>query len=105
ADPAWREHQSQHAGTRRRHADHSTARHYESVWIWPYTTHTDQEAQSIGMPYATIQFHPGPRVATIVLNRPPLNIINLDMMDDLNSAWDEVDAMESQVVVISGAGE
>src|SRR5215475_5683052 len=55
------------------------------------------------MPFGTIQFHPGPRVTTIVLNRPPLNVINLEMMDELNAAWDEVDAMESQIVVISGA--
>jgi cyclohexa-1,5-dienecarbonyl-CoA hydratase len=57
------------------------------------------------MTYRTIQFHPGPRVTTIVLDRPPLNIINLEMMDELNAAWDEIDAMESQVIVISGAGE
>jgi cyclohexa-1,5-dienecarbonyl-CoA hydratase len=57
------------------------------------------------MGYRTIQFHPGPRVTTIVLDRPPLNIINLEMMDELNAAWDEIDAMESQVIIISGAGE
>jgi cyclohexa-1,5-dienecarbonyl-CoA hydratase len=57
------------------------------------------------MSYKTIQFHPGPRVTTIVLNRPPLNVINLEMMDELNAAWDEIEAMESQVIVISGAGE
>jgi cyclohexa-1,5-dienecarbonyl-CoA hydratase len=56
------------------------------------------------MSYSTIQFHPGPRVASIVLNRPPLNIINLEMMDELGAAWDEVEALEAQVVVISAAG-
>ncbi len=56
------------------------------------------------MAYSTIQLHPGPRVSTIVLNRPPLNIINLQMMDELNSAWDEIDGVESQVIVISGEG-
>jgi cyclohexa-1,5-dienecarbonyl-CoA hydratase len=55
------------------------------------------------MTYETIRFHPGPRVTTIVLSRPPLNIINVAMMDELNAAWDEIDAMESQVIVISGA--
>src|SRR6185436_16627375 len=59
----------------------------------------------IGMAYQTIQFHPGPRVCSIILNRPPLNIINIEMMNELNAAWDEIDAMESQVVVISAAGE
>jgi cyclohexa-1,5-dienecarbonyl-CoA hydratase len=34
-----------------------------------------------------------------------LNIINLDMMDELHAAWDEVEAMESQIIVLSGSGE
>jgi cyclohexa-1,5-dienecarbonyl-CoA hydratase len=57
------------------------------------------------MGYQTIQFHPGPRVSSIILNRPPLNIINIEMMNELNAAWDEIDAMDSQVVVISAGGE
>jgi cyclohexa-1,5-dienecarbonyl-CoA hydratase len=56
------------------------------------------------MSFSTIQFHPGPRVASIVLNRPPLNIINLEMMEELNAAWDEVEDLKAQVVVISAAG-
>jgi len=56
------------------------------------------------MAYETIQFHPGPRVSTIRLNRPPLNIINLQMMEELNAAWDEIDGLECHVVVISGNG-
>ena len=57
------------------------------------------------MSFSTIQFHPGPRVASIVLNRPPLNIINLEMLDELNAAWSEVEDLKAQVAVISGAGE
>ena len=57
------------------------------------------------MDYSTIQFHPGPRVASIVLNQPPLNIINLQMLDELNAAWSEVEDLKAQVAVISGAGE
>src|SRR5215470_8312463 len=57
------------------------------------------------MAYSTIQFHPGPRVASIVLNRPPLNVINLQMLDELNAAWSEVEDLKAQVVVISGAGD
>ena len=56
------------------------------------------------MGYSTIQFHPGPRVASVILNRPPLNIINLQMLDDLNEAWSEVEDLKAQVAVISGAG-
>jgi cyclohexa-1,5-dienecarbonyl-CoA hydratase len=57
------------------------------------------------MSYSTIQFHPGPRVASILLNRPPLNIINLQMMDELAAAWKEVEDLNAQVVVISATGE
>ena len=44
-------------------------------------------------------------MASIVLNRPPLNIIHLEMMDELNSAWREIEDIKAQVVVISGAGD
>src|SRR5437870_4350282 len=62
-------------------------------------------AGQTAMSYATIQFHPGPRVASIVLNRPPLNIINLEMLDELNAAWTEVEELKGQVAVISAAGD
>jgi cyclohexa-1,5-dienecarbonyl-CoA hydratase len=57
------------------------------------------------MTFSTILFHPGPRVASIVLNRPPLNIINLEMLDELNAAWSEVEDLKAQVAVISAAGD
>jgi cyclohexa-1,5-dienecarbonyl-CoA hydratase len=57
------------------------------------------------MSFSTIQFHPGPRVASIVLDRPPLNIINLEMLDELTAAWSEVEDMKVQVAVISAAGD
>ena len=57
------------------------------------------------MSYSTVQFHPGPRIASLVLNRPPLNIINLEMLDELNSAWSEVEDLKAQVAIISAAGE
>jgi enoyl-CoA hydratase/carnithine racemase len=56
------------------------------------------------MAYSTIQLHPGPRVTTIVLNRPPLNIINLQMLDELTAAWSEIEDLKTQVAVITGAG-
>ena len=55
------------------------------------------------MSYSTIQFHPGPRVASIVLNRPPLNIIQVEMLEDLNAAWSEVEDLKAQVAVVSSA--
>src|ERR1043166_971065 len=57
------------------------------------------------MAYATIQFYPGPRVSSIVLDRPPLNIINLAMLGELGEAWTEVEEIGSQVVVITGSGD
>jgi len=57
------------------------------------------------MPFSTIEFHPGPRVATLLLHRPPLNIINLEMLDELNAAWSEIEDAKTQVVVISGEGD
>jgi cyclohexa-1,5-dienecarbonyl-CoA hydratase len=40
-----------------------------------------------------------------VLNRPPLNIIDLEMLRELNAAWSEVEDLKAQVAVISGAGD
>jgi cyclohexa-1,5-dienecarbonyl-CoA hydratase len=57
------------------------------------------------MSFSTIEFHPGPRVATLLLHRPPLNIINLEMLDELNTAWSEIEDAKTQVVVISGEGD
>jgi cyclohexa-1,5-dienecarbonyl-CoA hydratase len=56
------------------------------------------------MTFSTIHFHPGPRVASIVLNRPPVNVINQEMLDELHAAWNEVEDLKTQVVVFSGAG-
>ncbi len=57
------------------------------------------------MGFSTIQFHPGPRVASIVLNRAPMNVINLEMLGELHTAWDEIEDLKAQVVVVSGAGD
>src|SRR5262249_10850650 len=55
--------------------------------------------------YSTIQFHPGPRLVSIVLDRPPLNIIDGEMLHELDAAWTEVEDLKAQVTVIAGAGE
>jgi cyclohexa-1,5-dienecarbonyl-CoA hydratase len=57
------------------------------------------------MNFSTIHFYPGPRVASIVLNRPPLNIINLEMLAELEAAWSEVEDLRAQVAVISATGD
>src|SRR5262249_11093996 len=43
------------------------------------------------VPYTAIEFFPGPRVASIALNHPPLNIITIAMLEELNAALNEVD--------------
>jgi cyclohexa-1,5-dienecarbonyl-CoA hydratase len=57
------------------------------------------------MSFSTIQFHPGPRVASIALNRPPLNVINFEMLQELEAAWSEIEDLKAQVAVISGTGD
>lgn len=57
------------------------------------------------MGFSKISFLPGSRTSRIVLQRPPLNIIDLEMIDELLSAWTEVEGLGSTVVVISGAGD
>src|SRR4051812_6216715 len=70
---------------------------YEPVWTCPRAAAFTERAGQIAMSYSTIEFHPGPRVASIVLNRPPLNIINLQMLDELNAVWTEVEDLKAQV--------
>ncbi len=69
----------------------------------PHSRHRRSSCRNHGIPDHSFSSRPA-RLATIVLARPPLNVINLQMMDELNAAWDEVDALGSQVVVISGDG-
>jgi cyclohexa-1,5-dienecarbonyl-CoA hydratase len=57
------------------------------------------------MSFSTIQFHPGPRVAGIVLNHPPVNVITMRMLEELHAAWNEVEDLKAQVVVFSGGGD
>jgi cyclohexa-1,5-dienecarbonyl-CoA hydratase len=57
------------------------------------------------MDFQTIQLHPGPRLVSIVLDRAPLNVINIQMIDELNAAWKEVIGLKAGVVVMSGAGD
>jgi cyclohexa-1,5-dienecarbonyl-CoA hydratase len=40
-----------------------------------------------------------------VLDHPPLNIIDLEMLHELHAAWTEVEELKAQVTVISAAGD
>jgi cyclohexa-1,5-dienecarbonyl-CoA hydratase len=40
-----------------------------------------------------------------VLHRPPLNVLNLEMLDELDAAWSEIEGLKAQVVVISASGD
>lgn len=39
------------------------------------------------------------------MKRPPVNVINLEMLEELNAAWSEIEDLKAQVAVVSGAGE
>ena len=56
--------------------------------------------------YDTIKLeHDGP-VSTLTLNRPPLNLVTLDMLAELAAAFDELEAREeTRAVILTGAGE
>lgn len=59
------------------------------------------------MDYRTLALTTGGPVATITLNRPRVhNAFNEEMFADLDSAFDEIDAMqENRVVVLTGQGK
>lgn len=59
------------------------------------------------MEFGTIRFEtPEREIGLITLNRPErLNALNLDMLDDLHSLFDELKGMESvRVLILTGAG-
>src|SRR6185369_9002842 len=93
-------------GAERKSLRRWTTANRQSFWFRGNANSTaTRTARQIVVSFSTIQFHPGPRVASIVLNRPPLNIINLEMLAELNAAWSEVEDLKAQVVVVSAAGE
>jgi enoyl-CoA hydratase len=58
------------------------------------------------MAYETIILEKKGRVATITLNRPPMNPLNRRMYEEFGQAADELNAdPEVKVVIITGAGE
>jgi enoyl-CoA hydratase len=58
------------------------------------------------MAYETIILERKERIATITLNRPPMNPLNRKMYEELGQAAEELNAdPEVKVVIITGAGE
>lgn len=58
------------------------------------------------MAYGVIQLHKENGVATITLNRPPMNPLNSKIYQELSQAADEIKADTSvKVVIITGSGE
>jgi enoyl-CoA hydratase len=58
------------------------------------------------MAYETIILDKKERIATITLNRPPMNPLNRRMYEELGQVAEELDAdPEVKVVIITGAGE
>jgi methylglutaconyl-CoA hydratase len=61
---------------------------------------------NISMKYRTIQLAYDGGIATIMLNRPDKrNAISFDLIDDLLSAFDEVEKSDAIVMIITGAGK
>ncbi len=57
------------------------------------------------MSYEFIDLEQAEQVTRLVLNRPPLNVLNISMMRELQAALDEVAADDQvKVLVITGAG-
>jgi len=58
------------------------------------------------MAYETLLVETADRIATITLNRPPMNPISNKLIEDLEAAFDEIEADdELRAVIITGAGE
>jgi cyclohexa-1,5-dienecarbonyl-CoA hydratase len=57
------------------------------------------------MGYRFIRLEMGERRASLVLDRPPLNVLNLEMLEELNRALEEVSPSEVCVLLLSGEGK
>ncbi|MBI5116872.1 enoyl-CoA hydratase/isomerase family protein [Candidatus Poribacteria bacterium] len=58
------------------------------------------------MPYETVVVHHADRVVTITLNRPPMNPISNQMIEELNSVLDGLEQdTETRAIILTGAGE
>ena len=57
------------------------------------------------MTFETIQLQLDSHVARIVLCRPPLNVINIPMMEEMDRAWTAIEESPASLVVLSGDGE
>jgi enoyl-CoA hydratase/carnithine racemase len=58
------------------------------------------------MIYETLLVDAADRIAIITLNRPPMNPISSQLVDELNALLDEIESVnEMRAVIITGAGE
>jgi methylglutaconyl-CoA hydratase len=58
------------------------------------------------MPYKTIQLAHGSGIATVTLNRPEKrNAVSFELVGELMTALNEIEASSSNVVIITGAGK
>lgn len=56
--------------------------------------------------YDTIKLDHDGAVSTLTLNRPPLNLVSLDMLAEMTDAFDVLEARtETRAVILTGAGE
>src|SRR3984893_7566459 len=58
------------------------------------------------IPFASLVFEAGPPVARISLKHPPLNVIDIPMMEELAQALAEIESRSDiSVIVLSGEGK
>ena len=58
-----------------------------------------------GEQFKTIAFDMSDTVATITLNRPPLNVMNIEMLDELAAAMKTVVEKEPKLLLLKGEGK
>lgn len=57
------------------------------------------------MGFKSIQLQIDSRIARLALLRPPLNVIDLSMMEEMDRAWTVIEESEANLVVLSGKSD
>ena len=73
--------------------------------VFSVFTRSTHSVTKTAMKFETIQFHVDSQVARVVLSRPPMNVINIPMMDEIDRAWTIIEEGPASLVVFSGDGK
>jgi enoyl-CoA hydratase/carnithine racemase len=69
----------------------------------PCTAHSSKPNRMFIMSYVRIRHHKG--ILWLILDRPPLNILTIEMLDQLTAAMRDALVTPPHLIVITGAGE